>query len=104
MATISFRKDLIIELPYLRRFAHGLCGAPQYLCEQLAAQSQAHRTSTICKASKGLGNQSKNRIFPWRCSLLAELVVGMQPTKMELCKLLIWCNAHLLPTKFFQWK
>ena len=26
MSTIAFRKDLITELPYLRRFARGLCG------------------------------------------------------------------------------
>jgi RNA polymerase sigma-70 factor, ECF subfamily len=26
MATATFRKDLITELPYLRRFARGLCG------------------------------------------------------------------------------
>ncbi len=26
MTTATFRKDLIVELPYLRRFARGLCG------------------------------------------------------------------------------
>jgi RNA polymerase sigma-70 factor, ECF subfamily len=26
MTTVTFRKDLVIELPYLRRFARGLCG------------------------------------------------------------------------------
>jgi RNA polymerase sigma-70 factor, ECF subfamily len=26
MVTANFRKDLIVELPYLRRFARGLCG------------------------------------------------------------------------------